>query len=398
MNNSSKKVFQEDSYLKTLEADVVSCNKSDEYYEVILDQTIFYPHMSGGQPKDEGTINGLKVFDVIEDGELIIHRLKEPIKGRVLLEIDFSRRFDHMQQHTGQHILSYAFSKLFDGNTVGFHLSQEYATIDLDIALNPQMIEAAEALSNRIIYENKRVRPETYSYKEALNLNLRKIPPVLDYLRIINIEGYEYNACGGTHVKNTGEVGIVKIVKTENYKGGTRLEFLCGQRALRDYRIKNSMVFDLAAKLTCSPHDLEGNLDKNLKENKKLKKDISELNNLINEFKAKELRGGAIRKDKVNYIFNKSDDDVKDLRYICSNITGDDDNLVVLVSERENKCNFILGQSKNLSFDLKTIFEVCRPLIEGKGGGSNNLMQATGSVLKGQECLDLARQMLGVSL
>lgn len=392
--NTSEKVFQEDSYLTELKAEVASCSKKGDYYEVILDKTIFYPHMSGGQPKDEGTINGIKVFDVQEHGDEIIHKLKEPVSGSVSLSIDFGVRFDYMQQHTGQHILSYAFAELFGGNTVGFHLSGDYTTIDLDIDLTDEMTERAEHLSNNAIYENNPVTIKTYEYEDAVKLNLRKAPPELGLLRIVSIGGYDRCACGGTHVKYTGEIGIIKAIKTEKYKNGTRVEFLCGKRALTDYIAKNKNILNLSTSLSCKTDMISDNFEKLLNENKKLKKDVSGLNNELNEYRALELRNGAIFKDGIGYIFSKSDIDVKNLRFICSKITEVENYLAVLVSEADNACNFVIGRSKNLVFDIKSIFEQCRLMVNGKGGGSSYILQCSGDKLKGEECLELAKNIL----
>jgi alanyl-tRNA synthetase len=272
---NSEKIYQEDSYITELSAEVLSCIKKDDFYEIILDKTIFYPHMSGGQPKDEGTINGIEVCDVQECGDEIVHVLKEEISGSVTLNINFNKRFDHMQQHTGQHILSYSFSHLFGGNTVGFHMSDNYTTIDIDITLTEEMIEQAEQLCNKIIYENNIVAAKNYTYEEAMKLDLRKDPMKLDVLRIIEIKNCDISACGGTHVRSTGEIGIIKITKTEKYKHGTRVEFLCGKRALDDYIIKNRNISVLSSVLTCGADMIMDNIDKILNENKKLKKDMT---------------------------------------------------------------------------------------------------------------------------
>ena len=373
---------------------MLSCTKLDELYEVILDRTIFYPHMSGGQPKDEGTINGQKVYDVEERGDEIVHKLKEPISGNVFLSIDFNTRFDYMQQHTGQHILSYSFANLFNTNTVGFHMSDNYTTIDLDISVTDEMIEQSEILSNKIIYENKTVTTENYSYDEAMNLNLRKAPPELDFLRIIRVEDYDDSACGGTHVKNTGEIGIIKVTKTEKYKQGTRLEFLCGNRALNDYITKNKNISSLSSLLTCRADMLMYNFDKILSENKQMKKDINLLKSNLNEYKAKEFKSSAIIKDGIKYLIAKSDEDIKDLRYICSKVTEDENYLAVLVTEDDNSCSIVIGQSKNLNLATKNIFEKCKKIIGGKGGGNNYLIQCSGEIKKGEECLEFARELL----
>lgn len=393
---NSKRIFQENSYLTELEAQVLSCSKENEHYHVTLDKTIFYPHMSGGQPKDEGTINNIQVVDVQEKGDEIIHVLKEPVTGNVSLCIDFNTRFDYMQQHTGQHILSYAFAELFNGNTVGFHLSDSYTTIDIDIPITEDMAEKAENLSNKVVYENKIVTANEYKYEDAIKLNLRKAPIELDNLRIISVDGYDESACGGTHVKHTGEIGIIKVTKLEKYKGGTRVEFLCGKRALNDYSVKNKNILTLSQTLTCRADMLLDNFDKVLNENKKLKKDVANLNNQLNDYKAREYRNNATLKDGIRYIFLLSDSDVQDLRFICSKITEEDNCVAAMVSEVNGSCNFVIGQSKNLSIDIKNVFEQCKALIEGKGGGNNFLLQCSGNVLKGEEILNTAINLLTI--
>jgi len=394
--NSSKKIYQENSYLRTLEAEVLSCNKKDDLYEIILDKTIFYPHMSGGQPKDEGTINGLKVFNVIEDQDEIIHVVNEPLNGTVSLEIDFETRFDYMQQHTGQHILSYVFATLYNGKTVGFHLSSDYTTIDLDISLTNEMIEKVELCSNQIIYDNNKITFQTLPYDEALKLNIRKTPPKLPFLRIMEIEGSDIIACGGTHVKSTGEVGIIKIVKVEKHKTGVRVEFLCGKRALKDYILKHNDILNLSNILTCKTDMVLDNFNKMNIENKNLKKNIISLQNEINEYRAKDLKRNAIVKNNVSFIFEKLNDyDVKDLRFICSKIIEEENYVTVLICESELNTSIVLGQSENLNYDLKNIFEQCKVLLNAKGGGNNKLIQGTGNILnKGDECLTLVKSML----
>lgn len=391
---TSEKIYQENSYLTELEAEVISCIKKDDFYEAILDKTIFYPHMSGGQPKDEGTINNIDVCDVQECGDEIVHILKDEISGKVKLNINFSKRFDYMQQHTGQHILSYSVSHLFGGNTVGFHMSDNYTTIDLDIPLTEDMIEQAEQLCNKIIYDNKIVVAKNYSYEEAMKLDLRKDPLKLDVLRIIEIQDCDISACGGTHVRNAGEIGIIKVTKTEKYKQGTRVEFLCGKRALGDYIIKNRNISALSSILTCRADMIMDNFEKIINENKQLKKDVNNLKNSINEYKARDLKTNAIEKGNLKYIFSVSDEDVKDLRYICSKITEDEDYVAVMVSEADTGCSLVIGQSKNMNYDIKNIFEKCRVIMNGKGGGNNFLLQCTGDKSNGAKCLEIAKDML----
>ena len=394
--NPSKKVYQENSYLTTLEAEVLSCNKINDLYEVILDKTIFYPHMSGGQPKDKGTINGIEVSNVIENGEKIIHVISEPLNGTVSLEIDFETRFDYMQQHTGQHILSCTFDDLYNGKTIGFHLSSDSTTIDLDINLTDNMLERVEIYANQIIYDNINITAQTLPYNDALKLNLRKTPPKLDFLRILEIHNKDIIACGGTHVKSTGEIGVIKIVKVEKYKTGVRVEFLCGKRALNDYILRHRDIMKLSALLTCKADMIFDNFNKIKIENKELKKNIISQQNEINDYKAEELKNNVLLKNNIKYIFQKLDvTDIKDLRFICSKAIQGKDYVAVLICETNTTCSICLGQSDNLNFDIKGIFEQCKKIINAHGGGNNKLIQGTGNILnKSEECINIAKSLL----
>ncbi len=205
-----------------------------------LDRTTFYP-TSGGQPHDTGTLNGIDVVEVAEDdrGE-IWHILAEPLplqSAAVTGTIDWRRRFDHMQQHTGQHILSAAFDERLDAPTVGFHLGREGSTIDLDIAaLSWDAAADVEREVNRVVWENRPVTVHMVSDAQVAEMPLRKPPAVTGEIRVIQVQGYDASACGGTHVRATGEIGMIKVAGIERYKGGVRVSFQCGERALNDYQ------------------------------------------------------------------------------------------------------------------------------------------------------------------
>jgi alanyl-tRNA synthetase len=231
---------------------------------VRLAQTYFYP-TSGGQPNDTGHLRQgeqtARVLDVLvrEADDAVLHILDRPLSlGEATGEIDWPRRFDHMQQHTGQHILSQAFIRIANLETVGFHLSPQSVTIDLDRAdVTPDVWRAAELLVNEIIWENRAVCAREVSRAEAAALSLRKVPSGRDdRLRLIDIDGFDLTACGGTHVAHTGAVGVLKVLKVERRGAGSRVEFCCGGRALADYRQKHDVVTGLGEALTTGQSDL----------------------------------------------------------------------------------------------------------------------------------------------
>ena len=250
----TERLYYDDAYLTEFRARVVG--RGTDSRDVYLDRTAFYP-TSGGQPHDTGEIEGIAVIDVVDEGERVRHRLERPIEaGEVTGRIDWGRRFDHMQQHTGQHLLSAVFVELFGIQTLSFHLGAEVSTIELDIdSLSPERLRKAEARANQIIFEN---RPVTVTYEEAERAEgLSKEVSREGTLRIVSIEGCDRSACGGTHVRATGEVGAILLRRTERIRKRVRLEFLCGGRAVRraraDYEALDACARVFSARLDEAP-------------------------------------------------------------------------------------------------------------------------------------------------
>ncbi|QSX06948.1 metal-dependent hydrolase [Sedimentibacter sp. zth1] len=375
-----KKEYIYDSYKDKFRTKVTSCKLNDnQQFEVILDKTIFYPDMLGGQPKDNGTINGLKVLDVYEKDEEVIHILDNYVEGEVLLKIDFDKRFDHMQQHTGQHLLSCSFAHLFNAKTIGFHLSGEYTTIDLDVDFfTNDMIKDVEFYANQIIYDNLKVETKILSHEDAMKTGLRKQPVDDKLIRVVKIGEKDNVACCGTHVNFTGEIGIVKIVKYEKYKSGTRVEFLCGKRALIDYINKNLDINKLANSFSCHNTKLVENIEKHRLENSVALKKINSLQNKLYDYKAKEYIDNAKVLGNIKYIFvQNKDNDIKEDRMIISKIIENDNFLCGFVIKNGNNLNLIIAQSLNLNLDIKSVFKECSSLVGLKGGGNNRMIQGT---------------------
>ncbi|HOY90024.1 MAG TPA: alanyl-tRNA editing protein, partial [Bacillota bacterium] len=273
------RLYYHDSKLCEFEADVISCEGPFEkedgagFWKVKLSPNAFYPE-SGGQPSDRGKVDDVDVIDVIEDeqGEVVVI-LGQEVAGKVSCLIDSARRFDLMQQHTGQHILSAAMERLFGYETIGFHLSEEYCTVDLDVdRLDESQADQAEDLANSIVFLDVPVRAEFVDDAKLASYELRKVPKVDSDIRIVSVEGFDNCPCGGTHVSRTGEIGLVKITRIDRAKGKVRIEVLCGGRALADYRRKNKQLASAATSLSIHPMELEsqvGRILSQLKESKK---------------------------------------------------------------------------------------------------------------------------------
>ena len=396
----NQKAFLDNSYLDNYNTKVISCTLNNEQkYDVVLEKTIFYPHLSGGQPKDDGTINGIEVIDVFEKDDNIVHVLPEPVNGLVNLQINFEKRFDHMQQHTGQHILSCAFSNLYNAKTIGFHLSGDYTTIDLDVSnFTNEMIKQVEEYSNKIIYDNIKIETEILSHDDAIKTGLRKKPVDDETIRIVKIGDKDNVACCGTHTNFTGEIGIVKVVKYEKYKSGTRVEFLCGNRALNDYINKNNDIQTLSNSFSCHTSMIVDNITKFKNENGLLLKKLSLLQDKVNEYEAKNMLSEAIDNDGVNYIVSiLNDKDIKDLRFIVSKIIENDNYVCGFIIDNNESCSIIIGQSKNLKIDIKEIYNKCAELLEAKGGGNNTIIQGTGKNVNNITlCLETLKKHLNI--
>ncbi|MCL6430922.1 MAG: alanyl-tRNA editing protein [Anaerolineae bacterium] len=251
------RLYFQDSYLQSFEARVEASRHGQAGWEVALDRTGFYPE-GGGQPSDRGTLGEACVAHVYEQDGQIWHVLTgAPPDGSVSAQIDWERRFDHMQQHTGQHLLSAVALGQLGAQTLSFHLGAESSTIDLDLAgLTDDVCHALEDEANRLVMASIPVRAYMVEPHDIPRLNLRKPPTKGEQTRVVEISGVDLSPCGGTHVRSTAEIGLIKVRRTERYKGGTRLEFLCGWRALRDYQWRHAAVSLLARELSVADREL----------------------------------------------------------------------------------------------------------------------------------------------
>jgi alanyl-tRNA synthetase len=237
---------------------VTGVRRVGDAIEVSLDQTAFYPG-GGGQPPDHGRLGARDVLDASEDGGAVWHRVDAPLDegAKVDGEIDWPRRLDHMQQHTGQHVLSRAFVEIAQADTRSFHLGEQVVTIDVDHAdANEALLRQVEERANQIVWEDRPVRAHLVTMDEALRFPLRKPPQVEGEVRVVEVDGYDWSACGGTHVARTGEIGLIALLGTERYKGGTRVSFLCGGRALRRLREAGDLLRRICLEFTAGEPDL----------------------------------------------------------------------------------------------------------------------------------------------
>jgi len=275
---NTERLYYSDPYLCEFEARVIARRDIDGRSAVVLDRTAFYP-TGGGQPNDTGTLSGVSVLDVIADGGLIWHVLEghmnaDEVDGRVA----WGRRFDHMQQHTGQHILSQAFIQTCGAETVAFHLGATSSTIDVNrVDLGVDDLGRAESLANEIIDRALAVSATFYSQADLARIPLRKPPKVTETIRIVQVAGFDWSACGGTHVANTAHIGLIKVVGSERRGQETRVTFLCGGRARADYARLQALAQGLVARFTTAQDDLLDAVDRRSAEVQALRKELSDL-------------------------------------------------------------------------------------------------------------------------
>ena len=279
---TTERLYYHDSRLLEFEARVTSLSETDDgQIAVTLDRTAFYP-TGGGQPTDTGTLGDARVVDCIDAEDAgVLHVIQGPVPEigeTVHGKVDWLRRLDHMQQHTGQHILSAAFVRMFDAPTRSFRVLDHEC--EIDVALEDpadERIEQAVDLANQIIWESRPIKISQVTSEEAASLPLRKEPAREGELRVIEIADFDLTPCGGTHARSTGEVGVIAVRSWERAKGLTRIQFIAGIRALRDYRKANQTAREVAALFSAGREDSPALVARLVEENKKLRRRNGEL-------------------------------------------------------------------------------------------------------------------------
>lgn len=388
----TERLYYEDSYLKVFKAKVLKKIKIDNRLAVVLDETAFYP-TSGGQPYDKGVIQDVPVVQVVEEGDEIIHILKEELKEKVNSEvvgkIDWERRFDHMQQHLGQHILSGALMKLWSAETVSFHLGEEVCTLDIaKEKLTEEEAKKAEECANEIIFDNRPVKCYFVEGVEDLKrLNLRKVPEKTGKIRIIEVEDFDFSACGGTHCQATGEVGLIKITKWEKRGEKIRLEFICGRRAWKDYFWKNELIKNISNKLTIKDSELGETIDRMLEERKEIRKELKEFKEKLQDYEVRNLINESSLKDDETKIISKifEDKNFQEVRELVQKIINLDESVVVLFGVKGEEAKILFACSRALRYDMNGLIREAGKFIEGRGGGAPNFAQAGGKKAEGIE-------------
>lgn len=366
----TEKLYDKDSFIKEFTATVIDSYPKADGFLTILDRTAFFPE-GGGQPADTGFINNLKVYDVqINDGIIYHYTAKQFKKGEEVTGVlDFQRRFDFMQQHSGEHIMSGVAHSLYGCENVGFHLSDDIVTLDFDKPLTDEQISEIEVLANKKLFENV----EFFTYypdKDALKmLNYRSKKELEGDIRIVEIENTDMCACCAPHVKTAGQIGLIKVVSREKLRGGVRLEIKCGGRALDDYKVKHSNVSAISSALCVKGDESAAAVDRLLSQ-------LSELKAKITDIKRKAVL------EKVESFSTQSeitaefyeDLEIKDLQHIADLLYKKYGGLRGVFSETENGFSFCICSDSD---KLDAWFKNFKSAFNVKGGGRNGMVQGT---------------------
>lgn len=382
----TKRLYYNDAYTREFDANVVERLTMGDRPALVLDRTYFYP-TGGGQPNDLGLIDGVDVVDVLTRPEdhAVVHMLASEIAGDVVhCQIDWPRRLDHMQHHTGQHILTRAFIEVAHASTVSFHLSPDSVTIDLEVEhIPPDTLARVEDFANQIIFENRPVTARIVSADEfdRINARMRRKPEHLDTdgLRVIEIEGLDATACGGTHVARTGEIGIIKVLKLERSVPETRVEFRCGLRALGDYRQKNALANQLAAEFTVGVWEIDQAVARLKAELQETRGALREAQTTLLDREADELWAAAPVENGVRVVRAAFDTrDVADLRALAGRLAGMPSTVVVLGAAGD-KAQLVLARSADLPYDMRSALkQALAALGTDRGGGRPEFAQGGG--------------------
>ena len=399
------RLYYTEPYRARFEAQVVEQLVWDAHPAVVLDRTAFYPE-SGGQPADHGTLDDAAVLNVVErasDG-VVIHVLSEEIPdGTIEGTVDWQRRFDHMQQHTGQHVLSAAFRQKLDAETVGFHLGSESSTIDVSVTgLDDHDLRSVETLANAVIWDDRATAVQFVDDEVLAELGLERPDDVDGPFRLLVIPGspeendtpFDVNPCGGTHVSHTGEIGIIKVVGLERRGDETRVTFLCGRRALRDYQRKGRVIAGLAGRLTVGFWELDEAVERLQEENRELRHAERELRQRLLDVETDELIETAETRGRYRVVgrvwTGRSPDELR----ILARKLADYPRVVAFLLSIDERTHFCFARSEELELDVNEHLQVVCARLDGGGGGRPQVAQGSAPAADVSEVRQLLDDLL----
>ena len=386
--SATERLYYHDSRLLEFDARVIDLSERDDgAIAVMLDRTAFYP-TGGGQPNDTGMLGEARVVDCIDMEDAgVLHVIQGPtpeVGEMVHGRIDSLRRLDHMQQHTGQHILSAAFVKLFEAPTRSFRMLEHEC--EIDVALNDptdEKIEQAVDLANQTIWQDRSITIRSVTAEQAVALPLRKEPAREGELRVIEIDDFDLTPCGGTHAQSTGEVGIIAVRNWERAKGLTRIQFMAGVRVLNDYRKANRTAAEMAASFSAGRDDSPALVTRLIEENKKLARRVRELDEIACRAEAEKIlkstgleAGTRPPPIVVARVFD--DRDADSLKRLALALIAYPKIIALLASRDGDRARLVFARSSDAPGDMNALMRKACEMIEGRGGGKADMAQGGG--------------------
>jgi alanyl-tRNA synthetase len=394
------RLYYTDAYATSFEASVTAIGEVNGHPALALARTLFYP-TSGGQPNDTGTLAGQAVLDVVAQGDVIWHLLDGAPAGQVgdmvAGSVDWPRRYDHMQQHSSQHLLSQVFARLFEYETVAVHFGATEATLDLDAAVvEPGQLAAAERLANELAYQALPITAYFVTDAEIGSLPLRRPPKVTGQIRIVEIAGYDYSACGGTHVRSTTEVAPVKILRQERRRGQTRITFKAGLRAVQDYAEKHRLLVEAAAIFNNEITAVPGLVQRTLDQAQALQRQVDTLTGQLLAHEIGGLMAAATTAGAVHVIRQLYGDRTPDaLKQTAMLLREQASTVALLGTTAGGKLTLIFSRSDDVDLHMGNLLRDTLKAFGGSGGGRPEIAQGgVGDMTLGARVLDYAQEHL----
>ena len=376
----TRRLYESDPSLNSCTAQVISCEKSEGSWLVELDSTVLFPE-GGGQLCDRGSVDRVEVMSVFEEEGRIFHRCGSSFaEGQtVSVELDRGARLYHSQQHTGEHILSHSFWKLFGAKNIGFHSDEQLITIDLDMELDREQCAQAERFANEQIWRNGKVDILYRERDDMKDLDVRKVTDKADgLLRVVVIEDGAVCTCCGTHVERAGSVGMIKIVGWQRHRGGTRLEAVCGSRALEDYCGKSDLLYRLSCNLSCGTDSMEERIESLKAESRALGAKLRACSAKLMDYAAAEALARAESAKGQKCVMASVEGDAKDAKQLLNRLTAEGEVLAGVFHADGERVGYMIAKTSGVKVSCREVAAVANGLLNGKGGGSDTFAQGSG--------------------